>query len=276
MKIKFVVLTGILILLVLMFNSSEKQEFTEFDPLEIEIGQEFNQMKTDNPKIILNYAFFDTIGNSKNNMIIVVGEKTEEELIYKNIDLILYDAYTKSFTQKSLKGYQGGVIKITNADFDGDSIAEIMLTSDNLDKTKNVRIIKNSSGDLIELFGEKNNKGITGNGYFLDGFRGMIHFREINKELTYDLVDYKENYINSGFFAENGKLISDKKRIGMSNFTEIELIELSKSYGIKTKQKVKGFDNLDILDEIEVLWKFEGGKWILCEVNSLKHGNLLY
>ena len=81
MKIKFVVLTGILILLVLMFNSSEKQEFTEFDPLEIEIGQEFNQMKTDNPKIILNYAFFDTIGNSKKNMIIVVGEKTEEVLI---------------------------------------------------------------------------------------------------------------------------------------------------------------------------------------------------
>ena len=40
---------------------------------------------------------------------------------------------------------------------------------------------------------------------------------------------------------------------------------------------LKNKDDLKvILDEIEVLWKFEGGKWILCEVNSLKHGNLLY
>lgn len=276
MKIKFIVLTGILILLVLLFNSSEKKDVIEFDPLEVEIGQEFTQVKTDKPKIVLNYAFFDTTGDSKNNMIIIIGEKAEEEMLYKNIDLVLYDAYSQSFMQKNLRNYQGGVIKISNADFDGDSISEIMITSDNLDKTKNIRIVKNNSGDLIELFGEKTNKGVNGTGNFLDGFRGVIYLKDFNKEVVYDLEDYKENYISSGFFAENGKLLSDKKKITTSNFTEIELIELSKSFGIKTKQKIKGFDNLDILDEIEVLWKYENGRWIPCEANSLKHGNLLY
>lgn len=276
MKIKFIVLTAILILLVLLFNSSEPKDVISFDPLEVEIGKEFNQIKTDAPKIVLNYAFFDTTGDSKNNMIIAIGEKTEEDMYYKNIDVVVYDAYNNSFNSKSLKGFEGGTIKINNADFDGDNINEIMFVGENLDKTKNIRVIKNNSGDLIELFGEKNNRGANGDGLFLDGFKGRLYLKDFNKELNYALEDYKENYISSGFFAENGKLVSDKKKISMSHFTEIELVELSKSYGIKTKQKVKGFDNLDILDEIEVLWKFESGRWIPCEANSLKHGNLMY
>lgn len=276
MKIKFIVLTAILILLVLLFNSSSEKNTILFDPLEVEIGKEFNQLKTDTPKIVLNYAFFDTTGDSKNNMIIAIGEKTEEEMYYKNIDILIYDAYNNTFNSKSLKGFEGGTVKINNADFDGNGISEIMFVSENLDKTKNIRIIKNNSGDLIELFGERNNRGVNGEGLFLDGFKGSLYLKDFDKELNYDLEDYKENYISSGFFEENGKLISNKKKICTSHFAEVELVELSKCYGIKTKQKVKGFDNLDILDEIEILWKFESGRWIVCEANSLKHGNLLY
>lgn len=276
MKIKFIVLTAILILLVLLFNSSSEKNTILFDPLEVEIGKEFNQLKTDTPKVVLNYAFFDTTGDSKNNMIIAIGEKTEEEMYYKNIDIVIYDAYNNTFNSKSLKGFEGGTVKINNADFDGNGISEIMFVSENLDKTKNIRIIKNNSGDLIELFGERNNRGVNGEGLFLDGFKGSLYLKDFNKELNYDLEDYKENYISSGFFEENGKLISNKKKICTSHFAEVELVELSKCYGIKTKQKVKGFDNLDILDEIEILWKFESGRWIVCEANSLKHGNLMY
>lgn len=276
MKIKFIVLTGILILLVLFFNSSDKKEVVEFDPLEVEVGREFTQMKNDKPKIVLNYAFFDITGEEKNKMIMVIGEQTEEDMYYKNLDIVIYDTYAKKFISKSLKDFEGGVIKINNVDFDGNNVDEIMLVSENLDKTKNIRILKNNSGDLMELFNEKNNKGINGDGYFQDGFKSVLYLKNLNKELIYNLEDYKGNYISSGFFAENGKLISDKKKVSISNFTEIELVKLSESYGLKTKQKVKGFDNLDILDEIEILWKYEAGKWLICEANSLKHGNLLY
>ena len=113
-------------------------------------------------------------------------------------------------------------------------------------------------------------------GTFKDGFKAEVNFKTFNNKKVYDLSENKQNYIKGGFYAENGKLLSKNTGIKASKFTDIEFVMLSDSYGIKTKQLIKGFDNLDVLDEIQVLWKYENGTWIPCEAISMKFGNLLY
>ena len=97
-----------------------------------------------------------------------------------------------------------------------------------------------------------------------------------NKELLKLVSELHEIPEGAHNIRQNGKLISKDAMIKASKFTAVEFVMLSNSYGIKTKQLVKGFDNLDILDEIQVLWKYENGKWIPCEAQSVNVGNLLY
>ena len=53
-----------------------KKEKPEIKPVEIEIGQEFLELKYENPMYVLNYKIDDIDNDTKNDMIIVVGEKS--------------------------------------------------------------------------------------------------------------------------------------------------------------------------------------------------------
>ena len=152
----------------------------------------------------------------------------------------------------------------------------MILVLENENKTLDISVAMYEQGEFKEIFIKNNNEGVNVIGYFLDGFKAEINFKTFNYKKTYDLKENKRNYISSGFFAENGKLLSKNVSIKSSGFTSVEFVTLSNSYGIKTKQLIKGFDNLDVLDEVQVLWKYENGKWIPCEAISAKFGNLLY
>ena len=53
-------------------------------------------------------------------------------------------------------------------------------------------------------------------------------------------------------------------------------MQLNEYYGIQTVQKIVGFNNDDLLDEITSVWKYENGKWNVKEAKGSVVGNLLY
>ena len=276
MKIKFIILVAIVISLIMVFNNaSSNEENTSFNPLKLELGQEFTALKSDKTKYVLNYTILDVTGDSKNDVIIVIGENSEGGK-YKNFDVLVYDVASENLIKTISEKGESKVTKIEVKDLTGDGIGDVILVLENENKTLDISVAMYEQGEFKEIFIKNNNEGVNVIGCFLDGFKAEINFKTFNYKKTYDLKENKRNYISSGFFAENGKLLSKNVSIKSSGFTSVEFVTLSNSYGIKTKQLIKGFDNLDVLDEVQVLWKYENGKWIPCEAISAKFGNLLY
>ncbi len=276
MKIKFIILVAIVIALIMIFNNaSREEEKISFDPLELELGQEFTALKSDKAKYVLNYSISDVTGDTVNDVIIVVGEKMDEGK-YTNFDVVVYDTDSEKIYKAINKKTASKVTKIESKDLTGDDLNDIIFICENEDKTLSVNVAAYKEGGFKEIFSERENEGVSVSGAFLDGFKADINLKTFGKKSTYDLKENKQNYITSGFYAENGKLLSKNMTIRASKFAEVEFVMLSNSYGLRTKQFIKGFDNLDILDEIQVLWKYENNKWIPCEAMSTKLGNLLY
>lgn len=279
MKIKFIIITVILIFLMTLFNViSNSDGEVLFKPLELEIGEEFTGAKYEKPMYVLNYGIEDVTGDEEKDMIIVIGEKNlvVEDNIAKNIDVVIYDKVSNTFIKSNLRKCIGTTSKIITEDVNGNGIKDIIILTENEDMTKNMRIVTIENGIAKEIFKQKDNKSINMVGTFMDGFKAQISSKKINYNREIDLKDKKQNYVTSGFYNENGKLASDKKDISLSGFTKVEMIELNNQYGIKTSQYLKGFDNLDILDQINIIWKYENGEWKIKEAEGENLGNLLY
>lgn len=279
MKIKFIILVVILIILMTLFNViSNSDGEVLFKPLELEVGEEFTSLKYDKPMYVLNYAIEDVTGDNEKDMVIIIGERNlvAEDNMAKNIDVVVYEPTNNIFIKSGLKKCEGVSSKIITADVNGNQINDVILLTENEDMTRNMRVITIENGICKEIFKLKDNKSINMIGTFMDGFKAQLSAKKINYSTEIDLKDKKENYVTSGFYNENGKLASDKKNITLSNFIEVELVELNNQYGIKTSQYLKGFDNLDILDQINIIWKYENGEWKIKEAEGENLGNLLY
>ena len=118
--------------------------------------------------------------------------------------------------------------------------------------------------------------GIVFTGNFIDGFKAYLKCSKFNKEVNMDLSDRKENYITSGFFDDAGRLLKSGAKITTTSFNNVEFVQLDGYYGLQTIQKIIGFNNDDLLDEIIVIWKYENGKWNVKEAKGNIVGNLLY
>lgn len=278
MKSKFVFIVVILIVLIVIFNNiSSKENSVEFKPLELEIGDEFNELDYNDKMLVVNYEIEDVTGDGTKDMIIVIGTKENvSDTIANNIDIVIYDTENKSFIRGNLKKCSLNTPKLFFYNMDADGINEIILVGDNEDMTKTIRILTIKNGDSKEMFKNKDNKGLAFTGAFLDGFKAHIVARKINFERNIEINDKKENYITSGFYDESGRVTGNKNNITTSGFVNVEFVELNDSCGLKTTQRIKGFDNLDILDQIEVIWKYENGTWNIKEAKGEKLGNLLY
>lgn len=275
MKLKFVFVLIILLALIAIFNNVSTKEMKEnFKPLELEIGDEFTGGDYDSGLVVINYAVGDVTGDGKNDMIIIIGKK--DDTFATDVDIVIYDAKDDKFISGDLKKCSVKAPKIYLNDINGDGICDVILIGENEDNTKNVRILTLLNGESKEIFKVKDNKGLTFTGKFVDGFKANIVARSIKFERTIELDDKKQNYVTSGFYDESGRVTASKNSISTSNFIEVEFVELSDYNGIKTTQRIKGFDNLDILDIVTVIWKYEDGKWNIKEAKSEKMGNLLY
>lgn len=278
MKAKSIFIIVILVILVVVFNTiSKKEETTEFKPLEIDVGDEFTGIDYGTTMYVLNYEIDDVTGDGEKDMIIVIGEKSEvSETNATNIDVVVYDTQNQEFIRGNLKKLNANKPKIYLKDVTGDGINDIVLIAENEDTTNTVRILTISNGESKEIFKNKDNRGLIFTGAFLDGFKAHITARKINYEKKIEINDKKENYITSGFYDESGRVTGTKNNITTSGFTKVEFVELNDYYGIKTTQRIKGFDNLDILDQVDVIWKYENGTWNIKEAKGEKLGNLLY
>lgn len=270
MKKKFVFITLLVIAVVLVFNFwGESNDMENFEPLEIEVGKTFNYLNYGNDVFVLNYEIFDINADGEQDIILVIGEKTEIQDYYKNIDIVVYNKLSETFVVGKLKNFQGSQPKIYLNDVDGDGLNDVLIITNLENMSNDMRIISIKNGEAKEIFKEKNLKCLDVTGEILDGFKANVNLKKLNQNYEIDLSENKQNYITSGFYEENGKLKTDKTKITSAGIYNIEFVKVDDKYGIKFTERIKGFDNLDIIDQINVILKYENGTWSFIEVSSI-------
>lgn len=277
MKIKTIFFVVILIFVTtLIINLTFDNNKEEFKPLELNVGDTFEELNYKNTMYVLNYMIEDVTGDNEKDMVILIGEKDENEMKYKNIDVVVYDTINKNFLNAGLKNLKGELPKLFLGDLTGDNISDIIMTIDTENKVKEVRVVSLKNDSLKEIFGAKENKGINFVGDMIDGIKAHVKCNKLNKELYIDLSDIKSELIKNQKVDESGKIIHNNKKIATSGFTSVELVNLNNQNGIQTKQIIYAFDGTEIVDEITVIWKFEEGKWQVKEAKGARVGNLIY
>lgn len=277
MKIKTIFFVVILIFVTtLIINLTFDNNKEEFKPLELNVGDTFEELNYKNTMYVLNYMIEDVTGDNEKDMVILIGEKDENEMKYKNIDVVVYDTINKNFLNAGLKNLKGELPKLFLGDLTGDNISDIIMTIDTENKVKEVRVVSLKNDSLKEIFGAKENKGVNFVGEMIDGIKAHVKCNKLNKELYIDLSDIKSELIKNQKVDESGKIIHNNKKIATSGFTSVELVNLNNQNGIQTKQIIYAFDGTEIVDEITVIWKFEEGKWQVKEAKGARVGNLIY
>lgn len=279
MKIKLFWLILALIVIAVIFSivNNGSIENGEFKPLELNVGDEFSYIDYDNKMYVLNYMMEDVTGDGKKDMILVIGEKTNiEDIRSNNMDIVIFEPVGEMFYNLKLKKFNGEMPRLNSYELNGDGIQDIILVANDEIGNINMRIISWKENKFEEIFKSKDNRGITFTGEFVDGFKVYLKCLKYNKELNMDLKDRKENYVTNGFFDESGRLLKNDIKVTTSSFVNVEFVQLDEYYGIQTVQRIIGFNNDDLLDELTVIWKFENGKWCVKEAKGNNVGNLLY
>ena len=278
MKMKTIWFVVILIVITTMIiNLNFNNENEEFKPLELNVGDVFTGVDYKNEMRVINYVIGDVTGDNENDMIILVGEKEAVDNTFsKNVDLVVYDTVNQTFFNAGLKKFEGEFPKIILSELINDGINEMIISLENKNKEKDIRIVTTKNNALKEIFGAKDNKGINFTGEMVDGVKAHVRCTKLNKELYVDLADRKTALIESKKIDESGKIISENKKVITSGFKTLEIVELNGKNGIQTTQMITAFDNTEIVDELTVIWKYEDGKWQIKEARGTKVGNLIY
>lgn len=276
MRKRFIFIILLLMGSMLIFNNfNEDGSIANFDLLKIEIGEIFEYLNYEKEMYVLNYEISDIDNDEENDILIVIGEKADNEDFYKNIDVVLYNKATETFTSGKLKNYEGKFPKIELNDVDGDGLKDAIITTTLENMDNSMRIVTFKSNGAKEIFKSKDGKGLEVTGQILDGFKARITIKNFKKEFEIDLSENKENYIASGFYLDNGKLNTDKIKVFSAGIYNIEFVNIDNKAGIRYSERIKGFDNLDIIDQLEVLIKYVDGNWVIVEVLSAKHGKII-
>ena len=107
-KRKFILMTLAIILIAFAFSFLNSNPEEVESPINIEIGQIFNEIDFGTTKYVLNYKIADLNGDSVNDVVILVGEKEKvEEVRVKNVDVVFYDGNLKEYQACGLKKLEG-------------------------------------------------------------------------------------------------------------------------------------------------------------------------
>lgn len=276
MRRGFVFIILLIVVVMLIFNNTDiNNEVPNFEPLEIEVGEKFDYLNYSKDMFVLNYEIADINNDGEKEIILIIGEKTEEADYYKNIDVIIYNKGSSTFTVGKLKKYEGSQPKIYLKDIDGDTIQDIVVMTSLENMSNSMRIITIKNGEAREIFKDKEGKGLEISGQILDGFKARVNIKKLKKEFEIDLSENKQNYISSGFYEENGRLKTDKVHVTSAGIYNIEFINIDNQVGIKYTERIKGFDSLDIIEQINVIIKYENGNWIVVEAKGERIGKVV-
>ena len=262
--------------LIFSFTNHSTKEEVDFKPLELDVGEEFTALEYPSKMYVLNYTMKDVTGDGINDMVLAIGEKEKiDDIEANNIDVVIYEPNEKIFLTSQLKNMNGRMPKIETYDVTGDGVLDILLLMEQ-DKINVVRGIQIENGKAVEILKEKDNKGIIISGQFLDGFQAKVKSSKYNKETVLTLMNRKENYVENGFYDTSGRMLKKDVTIRTTPFVHIEMVQLDGYYGIQTTQRLLGFNEEDLLDEITVIWKYENKKWVAKEARGNVIGNILY
>lgn len=275
MKNKLVwIVVVVLILVAIALKFFVKEDVVVDKPLDINIGDEFSIFDGNDKRYVLNYVIGDVTGDGINDMAIAIGKKEIlESTAADNVSLVVYDSSTNQYSKIDLKKFSGESFIIELADFTGNGALDIMIVTENKGEYT-TRIVTSIDNQLVEIFKAKDNKGLRFSCEFLDGFKVNVINRKLNVNNTIELQN--DFGLNEKVFEQSGKFIMKDNRPQTTGFTNIELVQLSDAMGIKTTQRIIFNDNLNVIDEITCIWKYQDGKWQLKEASSIKMGNLLY
>jgi hypothetical protein len=107
-------------------------------------------------------------------------------------------------------------------------------------------------------------------GNFNDNFQIQIQVStKINSNpIIIDVEDRAKNYIKHGIYNKKGKLLKPSTvMIAPIAYYEPTLISKSKGYGLKSFQQISGVAPDDKLGNIETLWYYENGGWIILQTD---------
>lgn len=270
----FIILLSVVFMLIFN-NANDNGKVPDFEPLEIEVGEKFEYLNYNKDMFVLNYEIADINADGEKEIVLIIGEKTEETDYYKNIDIVMYVKEDSTFFIGKLKNYEGSQPKIYLKDIDGDSVQDIVVITSLENMSNSMRIITIKNGEVKEIFKEKEGKGLEIDGQILDGFKAKVNIKKLKKDLEIYLSENKQNYVSSGFYEENGRLKTDKINVTSAGVYNIEFVKIDNQIGIKYTERIKGFDNLDIIDQLEVLIKYDKGDWIIIEAISENAGKII-
>ncbi len=260
-----------------IYNKTEVPQKVEI--LQIVLGEKFTLVDELKDKYILDYSLIDLDNDNCKDDIILVGEKEKQsDTFAKNMNLVVRNGNNGKYNICEVIGVQGyqshiGIFDVTN---DGTLDIAIFSNLGRRENAINVAIFKYEKNTFTQIFALDNSKNIDITGQYLDSYQAQITVNNFNKTFVADISDKKQYYIRNKIYDENDKLIKDNISIKSKKANMLEQIELQDGvYGIKTIQNLIGIDKTDIIDVIEVKWKYEKNEFVIYEIIGERCGRLL-
>ena len=211
-------------------------------------------------KVIKTYEE-DVTGDGHKETILLYGTPLSNDSKYYNS---IWATITFPDQSKAEISYKGGYQpELTFADMNQNSVNDIIFSTiidqQNEFRKYYLHTIKRREPSEISLPAQKYLKGI-----YQDQYKVELQISPIDDPKIVNVESKAKQYINSGIYNEDGRLLQSIS-VHPQQFIEYEPVFLSssKGYGLKSHQQINGINKADKLGEVETLWYYEGGKWII-------------
>lgn len=211
----------------------------------------------------------DVNGDQVKDRILLIGEKEKKDAIFNMCFMIkVIDGKTNKETTIKLEDFAGYGGEIFLADFTGDQVADIMVTTNSGGSGGIIfsRIITLEDHEIKIIFNEKDNQGLNFEGKFVNGFKAELQEANFKKVITIDLSAFKDLYIESKIYDSNGKIL-EKVEPWTDPFSVLEPIDIDGDgvYELKGFQAISGAFHANRISDLISLWKYGNGKWKIKE-----------
>mgnify|MGYP006273291927 CR=1 FL=1 len=245
-------------------NNKQNVEVEETDLSEFDLDDNFEiiEIRSDN-----------VLTDTSKDKIILVGKNPQESNIYwDEMMIILKNENDDLLLKKQLKDFAGYEPEIKIKDITGNNVKDIFLkaASGGSGGIYFHRVLTLKENDLKVIFDEDNNEGINVVGYFADGFKANLMFKNLNKRATLDISANQNEYIDQNIYNKDGEMIQiDLVRPHSYPFSNLEVIDYNQDgkYDLRGIQRIIGAYGADTISEVESVWSYEDEGWNILEVN---------
>jgi len=252
------------------FNNNESEIVNKKKQIEDIDLSEFNLDKNFN---VIDVQISNISKTASKDKIILAGKNPQESDIYwDEIIIILKNENDDILIKEKLQNFTGYEPKMILKDITGNNTKDIFLkaASGGSGGIYFHRVITLKQNELKVIFDEDNNKGIEVVGYFDDGFKANLMFKNLNKRVKLDISANQNEYIEQDIYNKDGKMIKiDLVRPYSYPFGHLELIDYNHDgkYELRGIQRIIGAYGADTISEVESVWSYEEENWNTMHVN---------